>query len=133
MYKANALTDTIGLVIAVSFALQIAIGAGLANLVDLLTWRMSYRLARLVTICCSGLFGGTLGVIAWQVDGELRWIGIGVLAGLLAGAGQRLVRGAMQRTGSDRNEASRCWRPVCCRGGIAESQDFESAGRNEGC
>lgn len=122
MYKANALTDAIGLVIAVSFALQTAIGPGLSNLVELLTLRMSNRVARLVTICCGGIFGGMLGLVAWQNDGNRGWVAMGVLAGLLAGAGQRLSSGAVFRIGSGAHQASWCNHPSVCMCGVEQQQ-----------
>jgi hypothetical protein len=116
MDKANALTDAIGLVIAVSFALQTAVGPGLNGLVELLASRVSNLVARLVAIGCGGLIGGLLGVVAWQSDGNRGWIAIGVLAGLLVGTGQRLRSGSTRAGSVSNEEAAQCDRdPHCTR------------------
>lgn len=113
MYETNALTDTIGMVIAVSFALQTAMGPGLSALANLASAYVPVGLSRWVAIAAGGTLGGLLGVIAWRSDGDDRWIVIGALAGLLAGASQR---GPAQGRPTRSIEASdRCDRN-CCRG-----------------
>lgn len=110
MFEPNALTDAIALTIAVSFALRPAIGLGVSGMLGLWPFRGRRRPrgAMWSSIVAGMLLGAVLGGIAWRGDGDARWIAIGALAGLLAGAGEARTRTGRECARYNDGPACRC-------------------------
>jgi hypothetical protein len=108
MIDRNALTDAAAMTIAVSFALQPAIGPGISGLLGLIALNKRSLAARWAAIVLGALFGIALGLIAWQGDGDMRWIAIGALAGVLAGAGEARLRNQGGREFAGDGAACQC-------------------------